>query len=250
MNSRNNSRRGSRPEERPREEEATGKDQARLDWRKRGQGRCLATAAANPERRTPPRIAPLHAHTSRLSAPHPLGEKHAADYPRHEIRRRGKAAPCTGRRFRGAALRAGNSARAAFGGRAHGSSGASAARARPEEKILVVVLTGDRSLAGAFNANVLRHAMEFIRETSAQKIELIVVGKKGRDTLRKRGYSFVGEYWTFRRTWNFPRPRKSPPGSPNCTSMQRSGRGLRDLQRIQERDGAEPARREIAAHRS
>ena len=58
---------------------------------------------------------------------------------------------------------------------------------RPEEKILVMVLTGDRSLCGAFNSNVLRHAMDFIREHHAQKLELIVVGKKGRDTLRKRG---------------------------------------------------------------
>ena len=65
---------------------------------------------------------------------------------------------------------------------------------RPEEKILVMVLTGDRSLCGAFNSNVLRHAMDFIREHPAQKLELIVVGKKGRDTLRKRGYSFVAEY--------------------------------------------------------
>jgi F-type H+-transporting ATPase subunit gamma len=65
---------------------------------------------------------------------------------------------------------------------------------RPEEKILVMVLTGDRALAGAFNYNVLRHALDFIREHHTQKLELIVVGKKGRDTLRKRGYSFVAEY--------------------------------------------------------
>jgi F-type H+-transporting ATPase subunit gamma len=65
---------------------------------------------------------------------------------------------------------------------------------RPEEKILVIVLTGDRALAGAFNSNVLRHAMDFIREHHAQKLELIAVGKKGRDTLRKRGYKFVAEY--------------------------------------------------------
>jgi F-type H+-transporting ATPase subunit gamma len=65
---------------------------------------------------------------------------------------------------------------------------------RPEEKILVMVLTGDRSLCGAFNSNVLCHAMDFIREHHAQKLELIVVGKKGRDTLRKRGYTFVAEY--------------------------------------------------------
>jgi F-type H+-transporting ATPase subunit gamma len=65
---------------------------------------------------------------------------------------------------------------------------------RPEEKILVMVLTGDRALAGAFNSNVLRHATEFIQEHHVQKLELIVIGKKGRDTLRKRGFSFVAEY--------------------------------------------------------
>jgi len=64
---------------------------------------------------------------------------------------------------------------------------------RPEGKILVVVLTGDRSLAGAFNTNVLRRALTFIREGGAKK-EIIVIGKKGRDTLRKRGFKFLGEY--------------------------------------------------------
>src|SRR5215472_2261985 len=64
---------------------------------------------------------------------------------------------------------------------------------RPEGKILVVVLTGDRSLAGAFNTNVLRRALTFIREGGAKK-EIIVIGKKGRDTLRKRGFRFLGEY--------------------------------------------------------
>lgn len=65
---------------------------------------------------------------------------------------------------------------------------------QPEEKLLVMIITGDRSLAGAFNTNVLRHASEFLREHSSKKIELIVVGKKGRDTMRKRGWKFAGEY--------------------------------------------------------
>jgi F-type H+-transporting ATPase subunit gamma len=65
---------------------------------------------------------------------------------------------------------------------------------RPEEKLLVMVLTSDRSLCGAFNSNVIRHASEFLQAHSAQKIELIVVGRKGRDTLRRRGYKFVAEY--------------------------------------------------------
>jgi F-type H+-transporting ATPase subunit gamma len=65
---------------------------------------------------------------------------------------------------------------------------------RPEEKLLVMVLTGDRSLCGAFNSNVIRHASEFLQAHSGQKIELIVVGRKGRDTLRRRGYKFAAEY--------------------------------------------------------
>jgi len=65
---------------------------------------------------------------------------------------------------------------------------------RPEEKILIVVLTGDRSLAGAFNTNVLRRAMNFARENSSKQIDSIAIGKKGRDTLRKRGWKMAAEY--------------------------------------------------------
>jgi F-type H+-transporting ATPase subunit gamma len=65
---------------------------------------------------------------------------------------------------------------------------------RREGKVLIVVLTGDRSLAGAFNANVLRRAMAFARELSSKQIEGIAIGKKGRDTLRKRGWKLTAEY--------------------------------------------------------
>src|ERR1700732_5632127 len=65
---------------------------------------------------------------------------------------------------------------------------------RPEERILVVVLTGDRSLAGAFNTNVIRRAILFIHENSTKKSHVLAIGKKGRDQLRKRGWSIAGEY--------------------------------------------------------
>jgi len=65
---------------------------------------------------------------------------------------------------------------------------------RPEEKILVVRLTGDRGLAGPFNANVIRHALHFLRDHAAQKIQVLAVGRKGRDVLRKRHYNLVGEF--------------------------------------------------------
>lgn len=65
---------------------------------------------------------------------------------------------------------------------------------RPEERILALILTGDRGLAGAFNANVLRRAGQFLREHAARKVQVMIVGRKGRDALRKRGVKFVNEY--------------------------------------------------------
>jgi F-type H+-transporting ATPase subunit gamma len=65
---------------------------------------------------------------------------------------------------------------------------------RPEERILLIVLSGERGLAGAFNANVLKLAHEFMRSKKGKKISLIPIGKKGRDSLRKAGFQFVAEY--------------------------------------------------------
>src|SRR6476661_7697114 len=66
--------------------------------------------------------------------------------------------------------------------------------ARAEERILAIVLTGERGLAGAFNTNILRKANEFFRANSGKKIVTIPVGKKGRDSLKKAGFEFAGEY--------------------------------------------------------
>lgn len=65
---------------------------------------------------------------------------------------------------------------------------------RPEQNILVIVLSGERGLAGAFNSNILRKANEFIRKQGDKKIVAIPVGKKGRDSLKKAGFQFAAEY--------------------------------------------------------
>jgi F-type H+-transporting ATPase subunit gamma len=65
---------------------------------------------------------------------------------------------------------------------------------RPENNILAIVLTGERGLAGAFNSNVLRKAHEFFRNHPGKKITTIPVGKKGRDSLRRAGFTFAAEY--------------------------------------------------------
>jgi F-type H+-transporting ATPase subunit gamma len=65
---------------------------------------------------------------------------------------------------------------------------------RPEQRILVLVLAGERGLAGAFNANILRKANEFFRANKDKKISVIPVGKKSRDSLKRAGFQFAGEY--------------------------------------------------------
>ena len=67
----------------------------------------------------------------------------------------------------------------------------------PEKTVLVIVLTGDRSLCGAFNANVIRRASMFLREKSSKESKNVLVlpiGKKGRNVLKKEGWRVAGEY--------------------------------------------------------
>jgi F-type H+-transporting ATPase subunit gamma len=65
---------------------------------------------------------------------------------------------------------------------------------RPEEKVLVLVTSGERGLCGAFNANVLRRAFEFLREKSEKSIEILTIAKKSRDAFRKRSWKIASEY--------------------------------------------------------
>jgi F-type H+-transporting ATPase subunit gamma len=65
---------------------------------------------------------------------------------------------------------------------------------REEKNVLAIVLAGERGLAGAFNTNILRKANEFFRASREKKIVTIPVGKKGRDALKKAGFTFAGEW--------------------------------------------------------
>jgi F-type H+-transporting ATPase subunit gamma len=59
---------------------------------------------------------------------------------------------------------------------------------RPEKNALFLVITSDRGLCGAFNSNVLRLAERLWheREGQGQKVQFAIVGRKGRDYLRRR----------------------------------------------------------------
>ncbi len=56
--------------------------------------------------------------------------------------------------------------------------------ARPEKRVTVVIVTGDKGFAGAFNTNVLKAARHFIDEHDNVDLDLEVIGRKGRDILR------------------------------------------------------------------
>ena len=57
---------------------------------------------------------------------------------------------------------------------------------REEQKIQLVVITADKGLCGAFNANIVKAAEGFIRERGGKSIDLFCVGRKGRDYFGKR----------------------------------------------------------------
>src|ERR1700733_6024556 len=67
---------------------------------------------------------------------------------------------------------------------------------RPEKRILLLVITADRGLAGAFNANVIRLAQKFIAEHRESEIILELIGRKGRDFFKRRRAKISGEYTT------------------------------------------------------
>ncbi|HTZ05297.1 MAG TPA: F0F1 ATP synthase subunit gamma [Gaiellaceae bacterium] len=67
------------------------------------------------------------------------------------------------------------------------------------KRIAVVIVTGDRGLAGSFNGQVLRRAFELEREArgNGQEVAWLVTGRKGASTLRFRRYTIAGEWSGF-----------------------------------------------------
>lgn len=65
---------------------------------------------------------------------------------------------------------------------------------RPQERITVLVLTGDRGLCGAFNTNILRATERFLAEHSDKQITVVPIGRKSRDYVRRRGMNVEQEY--------------------------------------------------------
>ncbi len=57
---------------------------------------------------------------------------------------------------------------------------------RQENNVLLIVVTGDKGLAGAFNTNILKAAMRFLDSKKDKNVEIEAIGRKGRDFLKRR----------------------------------------------------------------
>ncbi len=65
---------------------------------------------------------------------------------------------------------------------------------RGEENIVLLVITGDKGLCGAFNANLIKTATSFITGHEDSQISLDLVGRKGYDHFHKRNYDIFAHY--------------------------------------------------------
>ena len=71
---------------------------------------------------------------------------------------------------------------------------------RQVEKVLIVVITSDRGLCGAFNSNLIKTAKRVIRDKYAEQfeqgnVEILPIGKKGYDHFVQNGYKVNDKFW-------------------------------------------------------
>ena len=75
-----------------------------------------------------------------------------------------------------------------------GDNGHPLLTARPEVKnVALILVTGNRGLAGAYNSNMVGYTERFIKAIDAE-VQVIAVGRKGRDLMIRRGYNVVASF--------------------------------------------------------
>jgi F-type H+-transporting ATPase subunit gamma len=68
---------------------------------------------------------------------------------------------------------------------------------RPANRKRLVIITADKGLCGAFNSNILRASLHFLRDAENTDVTLVVVGKKARDFYRRRQWTVKSEMLGF-----------------------------------------------------
>jgi len=62
-----------------------------------------------------------------------------------------------------------------------------------DDRRLLVLVTADAGLCGAFNANMIRSATQYLRENGSREIDMFCIGRKGRDFFRKTDVNMIGD---------------------------------------------------------
>ena len=65
---------------------------------------------------------------------------------------------------------------------------------RGDQRYLLVLITADKGLCGAFNTNLTKAAQQFMRDNADKDVEIVAIGRKGRDFFRNRRATIASEY--------------------------------------------------------
>jgi F-type H+-transporting ATPase subunit gamma len=85
---------------------------------------------------------------------------------------------------------------------------------REPNKVLIVAITSDRGLCGAFNSNVIKNSVilaqeKYARQFAAGNVSFLTIGNKGYDSIRKRGLKTNGDYATLFHNLNFQKVKEA-----------------------------------------
>jgi F-type H+-transporting ATPase subunit gamma len=65
---------------------------------------------------------------------------------------------------------------------------------RESDNVLLVLMTADKGLCGAFNTNLIKAAAAFMRDNPGKNVRMVPVGRRGRDFFRRRGVQMPSDY--------------------------------------------------------
>jgi F-type H+-transporting ATPase subunit gamma len=65
---------------------------------------------------------------------------------------------------------------------------------RGDEHLVIALVTADKGLCGGFNTNLIKAAQQFIRKHPDKKVDIVTIGRKGRDFFRRRPVTILSEY--------------------------------------------------------
>ena len=74
---------------------------------------------------------------------------------------------------------------------------------REPKRICYVIITADQGLCGSFNINIIRKAEAELAQFEKQGIDLVLIGRKGKDYFTRRNYKVIGEYIHFFKNLQF-----------------------------------------------